>query len=170
MPAGATYEPLATTTVSGSSTNTITFNSFSGYTDLRIITVGSWSVDQQYSFVTFNGDTGTNYSITTMYGNGSTGGSNRVSNANQLRLGESWVQAGSTTIPTLGIMDIFSYSGSTNKTTLMAGSAEKGSVGGLSREVGLWRSTAAITSITLTASGGFYNAGFTATLYGIARA
>lgn len=169
MPAGATYEPIATTTL-GSAQSTVNFTSFSGYTDLKIVMVATWSVNQQYANVRFNSDTGTNYSLTALNGNGSAAGSNRTTSATALRLGESFVVAGSTTIPTMGIMNIFSYAGSTNKTILTENSCDKNGTGSVSREVGLWRNTAAITSIDLIASGGNFNSGSTFTLYGIKAA
>jgi len=63
MAAGATYEPIATTTVSGSSTSTVTFSSISGtYTDLVIIgNLGSQTTNA-FPYLQFNGDTGSNYS------------------------------------------------------------------------------------------------------------
>jgi hypothetical protein len=69
-------------------------------------------------------------------------------------------------------IDLFSYAGSTNKTILTTTSTDKNGSGGVGRIVSLWRSTSAITGITITDGGaGFgWASGTTATLYGILRA
>jgi hypothetical protein len=102
------------------------------------------------------------------YLNGDGGGANayRLSNQTRINLGPNAI-ASSTTIPQFIALDIFSYAGSTFKTFLNAQSYANGT-GDVTRQVGLWRSTSAITSINLTNMGANnYNAGSTATLYGI---
>jgi hypothetical protein len=63
--------------------------------------------------------------------------------------------------------DIFSYAGSTFKTCLNSYSSDNNGSGYAGRLVGLWRSTAAITQVSLLVTGSNFNAGTTATLYGI---
>ena len=162
MPAGATYEPLATSTLG--SAGTITFSSISGsYTDLRIVLVGTASGNT--FALRFNGDSGTNYSYTQMNGNGSAVASSRVSH-NSLIYG--WTSG--TTNPAMCSFDIFSYAGATNKTVLVVGSRDNVASGSVARVVNLWRNTAAITSIVVSANGGNMDSGTTATLYGIKAA
>ena len=69
-------------------------------------------------------------------------------------------------------IDIFSYAGSTYKTLLTTSSTDKNTTGGIGRIISLWRSTSAITSITITDGGaGFgWAVGTTATIYGILKA
>lgn len=164
MAAGATYEPIAT--VSPSSTNTITFNSFSGYTDLKIILNSIGTSAGQQALLRFNSDTASNYSFTYIYGSGSAAGSGRQSSTTYI-FGETG--GVSTTIPHLSIIDIFSYSGSTNKTCLWQCAEDSNGSGFVVRTVGLWRSTSAITSLTLSMGNNFAS-GTTATLYGIKAA
>jgi hypothetical protein len=72
-----TYEPIATTTLS-SAAATITFSSISSaYTDLRLVFVGTSVANSNNCIVTFNSDTGFNYSQTALYGTGATAGSSR---------------------------------------------------------------------------------------------
>jgi len=77
----STYTPIATTTASGSS-GTITFSGISGsYTDLILIYAakdGNSSTEGNAN-IQFNSDTGSNYSYTNLYGNGSSAGSSRAS-------------------------------------------------------------------------------------------
>ena len=160
----ATYEPIATTTLS-SNQQEITFNSItSAYTDLRVVlsAVSSTSVD--FFRYRFNGDTGTNYSSTDLIGNGSSALSQRNTSSSAIL-----VQNFYNTPPTLFEIDVFSYAGSTNKTTLNATSSDLNGSGAVARTVGMWRNTAAITLITLRANTNFAS-GTTATLYGILRA
>lgn len=165
----ATYEPIATTTL-GSAASTIAFNSITGsYTDIRLILVGTSSANYTNIYMRFNSDSGTNYSETKIFGNGSTASSNRQSNSNQIQINYNGMI---TANPTLYEVDIFSYAGSTNKTALATGSEDYNgsSFGTTNRTVGLWRNTAAITSISLNAQGGNFATGTTATLYGILKA
>ena len=82
MAAGSTYTPIATNTL-GSAQASVTFSSISGsYTDLvLIINAGTSDASEQDCLIRVNGDTGSNYSATYMYGTGSSAASGR--NANQ---------------------------------------------------------------------------------------
>jgi hypothetical protein len=67
-------------------------------------------------------------------------------------------------------MDIFSYAGSTYKTVLTNESTDMNGSGAATVAVQMWRSTSAITSISLNLSTSTIAAGSTATLYGIKNA
>ena len=164
----ATYEPIATTTLAASASS-ITFSSISSsYTDLKVI----WSVlcsQDTNLYARFNSDSGNNYSFTRFTGNGSTATSGRGGGRAQIDL----AVVGSTgSGVTFCEFDIFSYSGSTNKTVLSKYNSDKNGSGAVECVVGLWRNTSAINSITLLPSSGSANllAGTTATLYGILKA
>ena len=167
----ATYEKIATTTL-GSANSSITFSSISSaYTDLRIVLTYTTSISGEDARVRFNSDTGTNYSITRLRGNGTSATSSRVRNQSSLILCDNVDIGSSTTIPQLLTIDIFSYAGSTYKTLLSENSSDYNGSGTVTRTVGLWRSTSAISTIligTLTAA--TFNTGTTATLYGILKA
>ena len=163
----ATYEPIATTTLS-STASTITFSSISGsYTDLRIILTATTTASVVPS-LRFNSNTATNYSNTSLHGNGSTANSGRNTSTNEMFMTDNTQT--STTIPILVDINIFSYSGSTNKTVLSCNSGDLNGSGVVERVVGLWRQTAAITSIELRARSTTWASGTTATLYGILKA
>jgi hypothetical protein len=174
MPAGATYEPIATSTVSGSNAANITFSSISSsYTDLVLVMAlqsdrasnGSSSVRLE-----FNGDTATNYSSTYVYGTGASAVSGAQSSVTPMpQIGEA---PGGPTLPVFGLIKVslFSYAGSTNKTILSEWAADRNGAGLVGRTVGLWRSTSAINSIKVTISSQNIVVGSTATLYGIKAA
>ena len=163
MAAGSTYTPIATTTVSGTSTTSITFNSFTGYTDLVIISQfksTTSSIQMQ-----FNGDTGSNYSTTRMYGYGSGYASDRLTNVSQIDF-----SIGGTSDWNMTIANIQNYANSTTYKTCLARLSNPSDTGA-EAQVSLWRNTNAITSLTIKQSGaGYFNAGSTFTIYGIAAA
>lgn len=164
----ATYEKIATTTL-GSAQNNITFTSIgSGYTDLRIVFVGQTQTSAQTVYLQYNADTGANYSNTVISGNGSTAASYRNTGNNNI---EGASRAPVPVSPNWGLytFDIFSYAGSTNKTCLITANGDANGSGGVDYNVGLWRSTAAITSIKLFNTNN-WSTGTTATLYGILKA
>lgn len=163
----ATYEPIATYTIP-SATNTYTFTSITGtYTDIEIVMNGTVSADGRDPSIRFNSDTGTNYSYTNLSGNGTSALSSRVSNNTyiQMTTNASW----SSTVPCNTLVRIQNYSNATTfKTTLNRSNAA--GYAGVDATVGLWRSTSAITSITLFLPSGNWNTGSTFTLYGIKAA
>ena len=168
-----TYEPIATNTL-GTAVNSVTFSSIPAtYTDLRVVAlpISNNAPNTVSLFMRFNADTGTNYSFTALYGTGSTAGSFYYDNNSSIYV-DSSNDGASFTVPALMTADIFSYAGSTYKTCLTTGSTDKSGSGEVNRNVGLWRNTAAITSITLLSSSGSVNfkIGSTFTLYGIKNA
>jgi hypothetical protein len=169
----ATYEPIATTTL-GTATNIITFSSIpSTYTDIRLVFVtnNTRTGGGAYSLI-INGDSGANYSQTTLDGNGSSSSSTRLASVNQVDGWNDQFGSNNTNMRLLATYDFLSYAGSTNKTCLVTGSYDYNGSGKVLRYVNLWRNTAAITSLTLNAIFASTNfaVGTTATLYGIKNA
>lgn len=159
----STYTPIATTTVSGSTTSAVTFNSFSGYTDLRLIISHALTTGTGSPLLTFNSDTGTNYSYSVLYGNGTSALSARATSTAYIVIGNC------DTNFNISNVDINNYSNSTTYKTALS----RGATPALytSAWVGLWRNTAAITSLTVTSpSPAYWAAGSTFTLYGIKAA
>ena len=166
----STYEPIATTTL-GTATASVTFSSIaSTYTDLRVVFVGTTTADGETLYYRFNSDSGSNYSITQLYGTGSSAASRRLTGATQLST--TFAYSLSDTTPQMITFDVFSYANSTtHKTTLGNHAGDNNGVGGVDLTVGLWRSTSAITSIYMFAAGGTtFKSGSTFVLYGIKNA
>jgi hypothetical protein len=161
MPAGSTYTPIATTTL-GSAQSTVTFSSISGtYTDLVVVINGSVSATKNCT-VQLNGDTGSNYSWTYLYGSGSSASSARSSNTAEGLINYVGTEQSTT------ILQINNYSNSTTYKTVLSRSSS--SVLGTMAIALLWRNTAAITSMNLVAPSATWSTGSTFTLYGIASA
>lgn len=168
----STYTPIATTTL-GSSQATVTFNSFSGYTDLVIIVsarnTSGGGGDTSLNMIV-NSDSGANYSFTQLYGNGSAASSNRASNTNNYG-GAGRVVNGASTANyfAANVIQLNNYANTTTyKTFITRGNTAESYA---YSSVGLWRSTAAITSVTFSDGGGAnFATGSTFTLYGIKAA
>lgn len=172
MAAGPTYEPIATTTATGGVTEVITFSSIPGtYTDLLLV-ANTGPMPQITAFrFRFNSDSGSNYSYLQMSGNGSAAASTVDSNQDSGLVSGSLMN---TTDRSMFIMNIMNYSNTTTyKTTLNRGSRAADSLAAVSACVSMWRSTSAITTVTVSPNygGGLYIPnGSTFTLYGIACA
>ena len=162
MAAGSTYTPINTTTVSNTTTATVTFSSIAGtYTDLVLVSNGG-AVTGFNGLVTFNSDSGTNYSWTRLLGTGTSASSGRDTSSTGINF---LVYD----YPT-HIIQIQNYSNTTTyKTALLRFNNPSNYVGAV---VGLWRNTAAITSVKIATPGGsdYFPNGMTFTLYGIAAA
>lgn len=164
MAAGPTYTPIATTTLS-SATSSVTFSSISGsYTDLILVTTPLGAGEEL--IMQFNSDTGSNYSSTILWGNGTTAGSYRTTSQTYAYL--NYYTSPGTTQQTQ-IYNIMNYANTATCKTLI-GRASKAD-GGAEAVVALWRSTAAITSVVLKQKlGGNFSTGSTFTLYGVLNA
>jgi len=158
-----TYEAIATQTL-GSATASITFSSIpSTYTDLVIVVNGIMSASENSLGMRVNGDTGSNYSSTAVYGDGVSAASLRQTSDTKMYLGRATSANNSTSL-----IYVQNYSNTTtNKTVLSRGN----STAIVMATVSLWRSTAAITSITVSDySSANFNTGSTFSLYGIKAA
>ena len=162
----ATYEKIATNTL-GSATATVSFSSIPAtYTDLRVVVNAAGTLTGYDPYIRFNGDTTTNYSITALYGTGSSAGSIRYSSQAQIRASSQ--AAMTTTINTNHMFDVFNYANTTTYKTVLirANGAVAGT--GVDAIVGLWRKTPeAINQIDVFVSGTTFIAGSTFSLYGI---
>jgi hypothetical protein len=160
----STYTPIATYTTPNSSSTSYTFSSIpSSYTDLVLI-ANIAETPSAGSFVfRVNGDSATNYSTTYLDGNGSTATSGRYSNQSSGYLTYEGVGTGWGTY----ILNFQNYSNTTTNKTLITRASNAGN--SAEATVSLWRSTAAINSITLYA-GQYFASGSTFTLYGITNA
>jgi hypothetical protein len=147
MAAGSTYSSIATTTL-GSNQSSVTFNSISGYTDLRLIIAAQLSTAGS-PIVRLNGDSGTNYSTTQMMGNGSSASSTRLSNFSSCVVpGINASYAINTDFNIL--VDFMNYANSSTYKTVLS-RANKPDMQ-VEATVSLWRNTAAVTSIEATVS------------------
>lgn len=160
-----TYEPIASATLGGAS-GSVTFSDIPGtFTDLRLIVTGSSSSGASNIGVRLNGDTSSIYSRTYLFSD--SGGAASSRNTGQTAM-EVWY-SNSANERFVGILDLMSYANtSVFKTGLASGSATTL----LIKYACLWRSTAAVSSLTIfsNAGGSTFASGSTFSLYGIKAA
>jgi len=174
MASAPTYTPIATQTLA-SNASSVSFTSIpQTYTDLVLVGQARCTRATTQSTLTgyFNSDSATtNYSYTGLDGNGSTASSNRLSGGSYQGIFAGLLAAANNTAGVFSqvLLHIMNYSNTTTYKTCIGrnGAAEIGT----EAEVMLWRSTAAITSITINEIlGNNLVAGSTFTLYGILAA
>lgn len=161
----STYEPIATHTL-GSAQASYTFTTIpSTYTDLRLVINGGVTASPDPAVMRFNGDASTNYSATLLRGNGTSAISAQATNSSYI----DWIgYFGGLSGSSVSISDIQNYKNTTTfKTVISRGNVAANFV---NATVGLWRSTAAISSMTILSQGSTFLAGTTFTLYGILAA
>jgi hypothetical protein len=166
----ATYTPIASITL-GAAAASITFSSIpQTYTDLVMVMspANNTSVQDGTELFSINSDTGTNYSFTELYGNGSSAAS--IRRTGTAYIGLSFFTTIDTTLgSTTNVTHFMNYSNATtNKTILNRANNVSSTYPGTSLIAGLWRSTAAITSFSIRPGGSTnFKAGSTFDLYGI---
>jgi hypothetical protein len=162
----STYTPIYSQTLTSTATS-ITFSNIpTTYTDLvlaiSVIPSGAGLSPQ----IRVNGDSGSNYSYTTLYGNGTSALSARGSGNNTTYL----YYANSPTSGTTAQYDVQfqNYSNATTFKTML----HKLSVAGIESTLQcvLWRSTSPITSMQIFTSASSFASGSTFTIYGIKAA
>lgn len=164
-----TYEPIATTTLS-TATATVTFSSIpQTYTDLIIIGQLGQSASNNSVRYRYNSDSGSNYSYQYVKGTGVGVGNGNEANATSGYIAE---VSGDSVLNCIFRCNILNYTNTTTYKTLV-------SRGGRASEavdlvVSTWRSTSAITSISIAQGATFPTnnliSGSTFTLYGIKAA
>ena len=172
MAAGSTYEPIATTTASGS-VSQITFSSIAGtYTDLVVVVNGyanyGFADRTTLALRVGNGslDTSSSYSQTGVYGNGTTASSSRGAGTHI------FTGVISEKITTT-IVQLQNYANTTTYKSVLSRGNSTGATASqdVGATVGLWRSTSAINTLQIyVADGTNFGSGSTVTLYGIAAA
>jgi len=175
MAAGNTYESIATQTL-GSAAASVTFSSIpSTYTDLVVVcsNVTASNGSANFFYLCGNGtiDTGSNYSVTVLGGNGSTASSARQSTQGKIIVGAYYVGiSSSTSFPSQTIINVMNYANTTTYKTVLSRDAIAASGAGATEAfVGLWRSTSAIDTIQIKPDSGNFNTG-TFSVYGIKAA
>lgn len=158
--ADSAYELISTQTL-GSAAASVTFSSIPQmYTDLVLVANHDVTADA-VTGVQFNGDTASNYSATYMWGQGTASNSAReTSVASAFAF---YAAAASGFYP--AIIQVMNYSNTTTHKSFISRESDAGLE--TLACVGLWRSTAAITSMVLLRRSGDFAANSIFTLYGI---
>ena len=171
--AGADFESIATVTVGSGGASSIEFTSIGSgwqHLQLRMMSRADFNFAGGLSlYIRLNGDTGTNYRWHRLHGDGASVVAAAAGAADD-RI-EFWKSvtdtSTSSSIFSGQIVDILDYASTSKTTTVRAFNGyDANGIGTVSVQSGLWTSTNAVTSITLTSDGNWLQH-TTAALFGL---
>ena len=148
-PIPPSYDSIATVTVGGGGSSSISFTSIpTTYKHLQIRGIARRSSGSTNTIVRFNSDTGNNYAAHYVIGNGASVSAGAEASVSRFYFD---VLTASATSYSAGVMDILDYS-KTNKykTARALSGIDLNGSGTVWLASGLWQNTAAITTVTLS--------------------
>jgi len=167
-PVSTSFESIATASGTGSS-GVITFSSIpSTYKHLQIRSLNRCTTGSLNMYMQFNGITTSTYAYHILSGNGTT--TTASGSINQTFMLELGLCSSATSMAGASIIDIIDYASTTKNKTIRTfyGLDTNGTVTQkIALSSGLWRSTDAVSSITITANGGNFASDAQFALYGI---
>jgi hypothetical protein len=148
--------PLQVITVGAAGASSVTFTNIPAtYTHLQIRAIarttrtGSSGID--YVGIRFNSDSGSNYAYHFLYGNGTSATAQAGTSSSTLLSGNAPRDGVTASIYGANVFDILDYANTNKyKTVRTLGGADTNGAGQITFSSGLWMSTSAITSITLS--------------------
>ena len=169
-PSGA-YDSIATVTVGSGGASSVSFTSIPAtYTHLQVRIMCIPSSSDQPIMRVGNGsiDTGSNYTRHSLNGNGVSAGAYGQAPTNQFNI-YGYSVGGSTTNPTVAIIDLLDYANTSKyKTTRILSGMDSNGSGEVDFNSGLWMNTAAVTNIRIfSESGSNWSTTSSFALYGI---
>lgn len=169
----SSYESIATTTVGAGGASSVTFSSIpSTYTHLQIrgIARETSGTEVENIKVNFNSDTTANYSFHLLYGTGGAAFGYGASSTSYMLLGSVIPTTASANIFGPSVIDILDYTNTNKYKTVKAlggGDINSTSSAQIALYSGNWRSTSAITSVSIAAQTGNFAQYSSFALYGI---
>lgn len=167
--ASTSYESIATVTVGAGGSSSIDFTSIAGtykHLQIRYITRNASATDTTY--MRLNSDTGSNYALHILRGDGSTTGAQGAGTQTRMELPFASYSGATANAFGAGVIDILDYANTSKyKTCRTLGGADLNGSGAINLVSGLWQSTSAITSISIFASTGSIAQYSQFALYGI---
>jgi hypothetical protein len=168
-----TYTPIATQTLA-SNTATVTFSSIPAtYTDLVFVFDAATVTAGKTLLLRFNSDSTALYSYTNLDGNGTAAASSRNgASPTSIQIESTNVGTDSNLNASNCIINVMNYSNSTTFKTALCriNNASGASFPGVAQIVGLYRSTTAISSVSITTTTDQQKSGAVFALYGIKAA
>jgi hypothetical protein len=163
-PEGA-YDSLATVTVGATTVASITFAGIpSGYKHLQIRGIAA-GVNNTFADITFNSDAGSNYAFHDIYGDGAAAGVE--ASATRANIPVSALPNTANVFNGL-VVDILDYANTNKyKTTRTLQGRDTNGGGAIYLMSGLWQSTSAVNSITVTSRSGNIAQYSSFALYGV---
>ena len=148
-----TFESISTAIVDSSGASSITFSNIpQNYTHLQIRGIGrtSTATTSEQIYMQFNSDTGSNYSLHHLYGDGTTAYAGGGANQTEMYAFRVTGASAASNIFGGGVVDILDYANTNKYKTIKTLSGEDRNGSGFPfYQSGSWRNTNAITSIKL---------------------
>ena len=168
--AAGDFESIATVTVGSGGAANVEFTSIAAdWTHLQIRSIARCTTnDGTYMQLQFNSDTGSNYALHNLFGNGSNAQAEGYANFSFGYAG--YISQNNQTASSFGVavLDILDYKNTNKfKTTRSLNGSDVNGSGNVILSSSLWRSTNAITSIKLTPNSGNFAQYSHFALYGI---
>jgi hypothetical protein len=171
LPGGA-MESIATVTVGSGGASSIEFTSIpSGFQHLQVRMIlrnSSTNGGSRTTKLTFNSDTAANYAWHQLYGDGSSAATNADSGVTSISTSTTTISTDTASIFAAMVLDVLDY-GSTSKFKTVRGfhGRDQNGSGLVLLDSGLWRSTSAVSTLTLAPTANNFAQHTTATLYGL---
>ena len=157
------YESIATSALT-SSQSSVTFSSLGSYKHLQIRSMCFGSNNLENLYIRFNSDSGSNYARHYLLGDGASASAS----ATAPDTGGVFSNTSTSTSPYVAVCDILDYADTNKFKTIRAISGrDTNGAGDITLRSSLWRSTSAVTSITIYAGVGTLSSGSHFALYGI---
>jgi hypothetical protein len=171
QPEGA-YDSLATVTVPSGGAASVEFAGIPStykHLQLRVLSRGTNASTYVETSMRFNGDTGSNYYANhQLLGNGSAASAAADATATFVSAHYSVADSNTASVYTGAVIDLLDYSNTNKfKTVRNLGGTDTNGAGFLVYRSGLWRSTLAISSISITPSAGNWKQHSSFALYGV---
>jgi hypothetical protein len=156
------YESIATVTVGGGGSSSISFTGIAGtysHLQIRYLSRSSRSATTDSVSIRFNSDTGSNYARHFLYADGSTASAGASTSQTSANIGTQAAASAAANTFGVGVIDVLDYaSANKNKTIRCLSGDDFNGSGDIQLTSGLYFATpAAVTSITLLAQGGSAN-------------
>lgn len=166
--AATDFESIATVSGTGSNSS-VTFSSIpADYQHLQIRWISKSTNAGSYNWLNFNSDTSSVYANHYLYGDGASTFAGADINSARINLYGSSVTSSQANTFAVHVIDILDYRNTNKFKTVRALGGQDSNGSGVSfLSSGLWRSTSAITSITVTANADNFNSNSRFYLYGI---
>jgi hypothetical protein len=169
---GKDYDSIATVSLGATTASSISFTSIPStyrHLQLRLFARAIQGNNSDGVIMRFNSDTGNNYTLHWLSGDGSSASALGIAPYGGIRLGQ--LSADNAPTGTLGanVVDVLDYANTNKyKTGRALGGYDANGFGQVMLTSGVWMNTAAVTSITMTVTGGTGFQQYThAALYGV---
>lgn len=152
------YESISTVTVGSGGASSITFSSIPStyqHLQIRVLARTNRGTEADFLTVTFNGDTGSNYSYHYLQGDGNSAASSNSVNSPYILFNRFAASSATSGVNGVGVFDLLDYANTNkNKTSRSLAGYDNNGSGVVEMDSGAWYNTAAVTSVSIAPGAG----------------